>query len=63
MIHRRLKQYFEAGVKEVWLIDPDSREAEIWTSAALPETALGANDTLKSVLFPGFHLPLAELFA
>jgi len=63
MIHRKLKQYFDAGVKEVWLIDPDSREAEIWTGAALPETALGAGDALTSVLLPDFELPLAELFA
>jgi len=33
MIHRKIKQYFAAGVKELWLIDPDSQEVEIWTSA------------------------------
>src|SRR5271170_4595961 len=30
MIQRKLKQYFEAGVKEVWLIDPEAKEVEIW---------------------------------
>src|SRR5579862_9339834 len=35
MIHRKLKQYFAAGVKEVWLIDPEARTAEIWTGPRL----------------------------
>src|SRR5437763_9338365 len=39
-IHRKLKQYFQAGVKEVWLIDPEGRESEIWTGPALPERTL-----------------------
>ncbi len=63
MIHRKLKQYFAAGVKEVWLIDPDSREVEIWTGAALPDRALALGETPGSPLLPGFGLPLEELFA
>ena len=62
MIHRKLKQYFEAGVKEVWLIDPDAREVEVWTKPALPDHALGAGESLTSRLLPGFQLPLADLF-
>jgi Uma2 family endonuclease len=62
-VHRKLKQYFEAGVKEVWLIDPDSREVEVWTGPALPQSALSGSDTLTSPLLPGFELPLAGLFA
>ena len=62
-IHRKLKQYFAAGVKEVWLIDPDAREVEVWTGPALPEPALTAEQTLTTSLLPGFALPLAELFA
>jgi Uma2 family endonuclease len=63
MIHRKLKQYFEAGVKEVWLVDPDSREVEIWTGTTLPNTALKIGETLTSRLLPGFKLPLKKLFA
>jgi len=63
MIHRKLKQYFAAGVKEVWLIDPDSREVEIWTGATLPDRALAVGEALASPLLPGFALPLADLFA
>jgi len=63
MIHRKLKQYFAAGVKEAWLIYPDSREVEIWTGPSLPDRALAENEVLTSPLLPGFALPLAELFA
>lgn len=61
-IHRKMKQYFEAGVKEVWLIDPETEEAEVWTGAGLPFRALVRKDVLDSPLLPGFQFPLAELF-
>jgi len=62
-IHRKLKQYFAAGVKEVWLIDPDVREIEIWKGPSLPDPVLTSGDVLASALLPGFALPLEELFA
>jgi Uma2 family endonuclease len=62
-IHRKLKQYFAAGVKKVWLIDPESREVEVWTGATLPDRALAVGEALTSPLLPGFGLPLTELFA
>ncbi|HLI86086.1 MAG TPA: Uma2 family endonuclease [Bryobacteraceae bacterium] len=61
-IHRKLKQYFAAGVKEVWLVDPEAREAEIWAGPTLPESAFTEADVLVSALLPGFALPLKELF-
>ena len=63
MIHRKLKQYFSAGVKEVWLIDPEVREIEIWKGPSLPDPVLATGDVLASALLPGFALPLKELFA
>jgi Uma2 family endonuclease len=63
MVHRKLKQYFQAGVKEVWLIDPEDRTAEIWTGPRLPDHELTLSDALASPLLPGFALPLGELFA
>ena len=62
-IHRKLKQYFAAGVKEVWLVDPEDRTAEIWTGPTLPESELTSTDSITSVLLPGFTVPLAELFS
>ncbi len=62
-IHRKLKQYFEAGVKEVWIVDAEDRTVEIWTGPSLPDHALTGSEVLESPLLPGFALPLEDLFA
>jgi Uma2 family endonuclease len=62
-IHRKLTQYFKAGVKEVWLIDPGTQDVEIWTGPSLPEQALSGDNSLISALLPGFSLPLVDLFS
>jgi Uma2 family endonuclease len=62
-IDHKLKQYFDAGVKEIWLIDSQTNQVEVWTGPMLPAKALTASDTLTSRLLPGFALPLAELFS
>src|SRR5207247_132581 len=62
-IHRKLGQYFKAGVKEVWLVDPEARAVEIFAGPTLPETALEGEDALTSPLLPGFSLTLTDLFA
>jgi Uma2 family endonuclease len=62
-IHRKLKLYFHAGVKEVWILDPESLTAEIWTSPSLTYRELTEADSLTSPLLPGFTLTLEELFS
>ncbi|MBY0506555.1 MAG: Uma2 family endonuclease [Bryobacteraceae bacterium] len=62
-VHRKLGQYFRAGVREVWLIDPEDRSVEIWTGPSLPEHSLTGEAAVTSVLLPGFDLPLSDLFA
>jgi Uma2 family endonuclease len=63
MVVRKLKQYFAAGVKEVWLIDPESSTAEIWTGPTLPEHELSGAEAITTPLLPGFTLALNRLFA
>jgi Uma2 family endonuclease len=62
MIHRKMKQYFAAGVKEIWLIDPESKEVEIWTALQLTRE-LSGDAEITSPLLPGFALKLEELFS
>jgi Uma2 family endonuclease len=62
-IHRKLRHYFTAGVKEVWLIDPESAAVEVWTGPHLPDHELAGEQTLASELLPGFALALSQLFA
>jgi Uma2 family endonuclease len=60
---RKLREYFEAGVRLVWYVDPKKRDAQVFTSvdqaAHIPADGFldGGN------VLPGFQLSLAELFA
>ena len=62
MARKRL-EYFAAGVRLVWEVDPDSRTVVVFNA---PEsmTMLTATDVLDGGdVLPGFTLPLAQLFA
>jgi Uma2 family endonuclease len=60
---RKLREYFAAGVRLVWLVNPDSRTIAAHTS---PEDfrILHEPQTLDGgTVLPGFELPLTQLFA
>jgi Uma2 family endonuclease len=60
---RKLQDYFLAGVRLVWYVDPGARKVEVYTA---PDqcSRLGLNDTLDGGdVLPGFRLPLRKLFA
>jgi len=62
-MERKLRDYFTAGVRLVWYIDPQTRTARAYT-AVDQKTELTASDTLSGGdVLPGFELSLAELFA
>jgi Uma2 family endonuclease len=62
-IGRKLREYFDAGVRLVWIIDPETESARVHTSP-MRSQRLGKNQSLsgRSVL-PGFALPLRDLFS
>ena len=60
---RKRREYFEAGVRLVWEVDPRARTVAVYET---PEqaTVLDASATLDGgEMLPGFALPLIELFA
>jgi Uma2 family endonuclease len=62
-MQRKLRDYFAAGTRLVWYIDPRERTARVYTA---PDqcTLLGEGDVLVGGdVLPGFALPLRELFA
>jgi Uma2 family endonuclease len=58
----KLREYFEAGVRLVWYIDPPTRTARIFTAVDQVQT-IDENGLFdgRDVL-PGFQLRLGELF-
>ena len=60
---RKMRDYFFAGTRLVWYIDPQRRTGRVYTS---PDQCieLSERQTLDGgAVLPGFSLPLAQLFA
>jgi Uma2 family endonuclease len=63
-MERKLREYFLAGVRLVWMIDPRKRTAEVYTDPDAPAATLDETKALDGgKVLPGFTLALAELFA
>jgi Uma2 family endonuclease len=60
---RKRREYFAAGTRLVWQIDPLSRTAEVFTSPDAPVKLDECGTLDGGDVLPGFKLPLAELFA
>jgi Uma2 family endonuclease len=59
----KVAMYLQAGVRLVWLIDPDSTTITVFRPDAAPRT-MGSGDTLDGGdVLPGFGVPVAEIFA
>ena len=62
-MQRKIGQYFAAGCRLVWVVDPGARAVEVWTNLEAASRTLGESDTLEAPdLLPGFALPIAGLF-
>ncbi len=60
---RKLRDYFLAGVRLVWLINPKTQTAEVYTSPT-DKRRINKNGSLDGgEVLPGFRLKLADLFA
>ncbi|MEX0704247.1 MAG: Uma2 family endonuclease [Planctomycetales bacterium] len=60
---RKLRDYFAAGVRLVWLIDAETRTAEAYSSPDHPEWVPEDGTLDGRDVLPGFTLSLRELFA
>lgn len=62
-MQRKLHDYFSAGVRLVWYVDPRTRTAKAYT-AEDQCVDLAEQDSLSGgEVLPGFELPLKDLFA
>ena len=61
-VKHKLRDYFAAGVREVWLVSPENKEIVVHQSPTQSFT-LNENDDLTSeTLLPGFHCKISDLF-
>ena len=60
-VHRKVRDYLEAGSKEVWILDHENGEIFLHTAGQI--RLLPAADTLETTLLPGFKAPVRELLA
>jgi Uma2 family endonuclease len=59
---RKLRDFFAAGVRLVWYVDPAPRAVRVYTSVTEVQV-LGESDTLDGdVVLPGFQLSIREWF-
>jgi Uma2 family endonuclease len=62
-MQRKVREYFKAGGRRVWIVDPGSRTARVFTSPRR-FTLVDENGLLDpGDLLPGFELSLKEWFA
>jgi len=61
-MQRKLGEYFDAGVRLVWYLEPHSRTARVYTSVT-DCIHLNENDALDGgTVVPGFRLTIREWF-
>jgi Uma2 family endonuclease len=59
---RMLREYFQAGVRLVWLVDPRKRTVRVHTAVDRSVLLEEGQALDGGAVLPGFVLPLAELF-
>jgi Uma2 family endonuclease len=62
-MERKRQEYFAAGVKLVWMVDPDRRTVTVFTSTDVSREYTPADTLDGGLVLPGFSLSLQKLFA
>ena len=62
-MQRKLRDYFAAGVRLVWYIDPRTRSARSYTAETQYLEVAESQSLLGGDVLPGFELPLSDVFA
>jgi Uma2 family endonuclease len=62
-LDRKLHDYFTAGVRLVWYVDPANRTVQVFTAVDQAMLLQEDQNLVGDPLLPGFVLPLRDLFA
>jgi Uma2 family endonuclease len=61
-MNRKLREYFQAGVRLVWVIQPKTQSARAYTSPTQSRRITRTGHLSGGEVVPGFSLALADLF-
>jgi len=61
-VNDKVHEYFDAGVRLVWVIVPKKQEVYVYDSLKTIRLIAREDDLTGDTIIPGFRLPLAELF-
>ena len=61
-VQKKLHDYFDAGVRRVWVVYPDQAEVYVYSSPKQVEIIGLGQELDGGDLIPGFRLPVAVLF-
>jgi Uma2 family endonuclease len=61
-MERKRREYFQAGVPEVWEVDPSLHCVRVYLANGTP-TTYTETDTLSTTILPGFALSVATLYS
>lgn len=59
---RKLREYFQSGVRLVWYVYPDSREVHVYNQPSASEVVVESKSLDGGAVLPAFRLPLKSLF-
>ena len=62
-MNRKLQDYFTAGVRLVWYVDPANRTVQVFTAVDQATHLQEDQSLVGDPVVPGFVLPLRDLFA
>jgi Uma2 family endonuclease len=59
----KIRLYAAAGVREAWLVDPETETVEVVDLATMARRTFPKGERAASVAIPGFGVDVAALFA
>ena len=62
-MEQKLQEYFTAGVRLVWYVDPVLQEVHVYTAPDQREVLTADHTPHGGEVLPGFTLPARQLFA
>jgi Uma2 family endonuclease len=59
---RKMSEYFEAGCRTAWMVDPDARTVAVYNSPSEFSLLSGSDLVTAERVLPGFQISVADIF-